>query len=117
MEVRQVDGSLYKKSSLVSIRHGLQRKFKEWRMELDIISDNEFVESNNTMFKAQCIQMKKNGLGKTDHKPSISTEDVAKLYESDTLHSLFINHCLCNAKFFLNYFFSYVDVAEKICEN
>ena len=81
LELRKTDGTLYKKSSLVSIRHGLQRKFKECRMDLDIISDVEFSEAN-TNFKAQCVQLKKNGLGKTEHKPSISSEDVAKLYES-----------------------------------
>ena len=30
VEVRKVDGSSYKKSSLIGIRHGLQRKIKEF---------------------------------------------------------------------------------------
>ena len=35
VEVRKTDGSQYKKSSLTTFRFGLQRKFKEMRVELD----------------------------------------------------------------------------------
>ena len=81
VEVRQSDGRLYRKSSLSSIRFGLQRKFKEIKMDLDIISDPAFMEAN-TIFKAQCIQLKQKDMAKVDHKPPITPEDISKLYEN-----------------------------------
>ena len=79
--VRKTDGAYYKKSSLISIRHSLQRKFKELQQNMDIINDGEFNDANN-MFKATCVHLKKIGLGATNHKPPISEEDITKLYES-----------------------------------
>ena len=82
VEVRKVDGGQYKKNTLNSIRFGLQRKFKQLNSDMDIIADTDFTECNLT-FKAQCVQLKKNGLANTDHKPPISPEDIQKLYDSD----------------------------------
>ena len=82
VEVRKSDGGHYKKTTLNSIRFGLQRKFKEFNSDLDIITDSNFAECN-LVFKAQCVQLKKNGLAKVEHKPPLTPEDVRKLYRSD----------------------------------
>ena len=82
VEVRKVDGGYYKKNTFNSIRFGLQRKFKEFNSNMDIIANTNFAECN-LVFKAQCVQLKKNGLAKVEHKPPITPEDMQKLYESD----------------------------------
>ena len=84
LEVRKVDGTMYRKNSFTSIRFGLERRFKEYRHDMCIISDTEFLESNMN-FKAQCVQLKKNDLAKVDHKPAIAPEDVKRMYESNVL--------------------------------
>ena len=75
IEVRKSDGNHYKKTSFNSIRFGLQQKLKECNPNLDIIADTEFTECNN-IFKAQCVQLKKNGFSKIEHKPPITPEDI-----------------------------------------
>ena len=64
VEVRKSDGSLYHKNMFTSLRFGLQRKFKNIRKDIDIVEDSIFSESN-IIFKAQTVQLKKNGLVKT----------------------------------------------------
>ena len=81
-EIRKKDGSLYTKSSFRSIRAGIQRKIKEERPTMDIILDKEFFMSNE-VFRAQCVKLKKDGLGKIIHKQPINHEDMKRLYESD----------------------------------
>ena len=80
VELRKQDGELYTKTAFRAIRHGLQRKFKSLR-QLDIIDDPAFTKSD-TVFKAQCVQLKKKGLAKVEHKPPICSEDIRKLYSS-----------------------------------
>jgi len=84
VSVRKKDGSWYSESSLVSIRFGIQRKFKEIQRNIDIINDPEFVNSSE-VFKAQCVKLKKGGLAKITHKHPICEEDLQKLYSSSAL--------------------------------
>ena len=83
VEVRKVDGTLYKKTSFYAIRFAIQRKFKITRgNDFDIIEGQEFAKCNE-VFYAQCVVLKKKGLADIKHHPAISEEDIKKLYESD----------------------------------
>ena len=85
-EVRRKDGQLYSLNSFRGIRAGIQRKIKETLPEVDIIADKSFNQSNE-VFKAQCVRLKQEGLGKVEHKHPILPEDLKKLYESPILNS------------------------------
>ena len=74
VELRKQDGNFYTKSSFRAIRNGVQRKFKELQ-EIDIIDDPAFTRSEN-VFRAQCVQLKKMGLAKVEHKPPITPTDI-----------------------------------------
>ena len=66
---------------MVTLRFGLQKHFLKTRKE-DIINLEQY-QSANEMFKAVCVQLKKEGYGETKHKESITTEALNKLYSSD----------------------------------
>ena len=77
-EARKKDGQMYSRNSLCSIRFSLCRHFKQ-ELNVDIIKDAEFNEANR-VYGAQCVELKKQGLAKTEHKPPITDEDIEKLY-------------------------------------
>ena len=79
-EARKTDGTSYSKSTLNSLRFGLNRHFKATR-GFDIINDSEFTDANK-VFGAKCVDLKGQGLVKVEHKPPICEEDLKKLYES-----------------------------------
>ena len=79
-EARKADGTSYSKSKLNSLRFGLNRHFKATR-GFDIINDSEFTDANK-VFGAKCVDLKRKGLAKVEHKPPICEEDLKKLYES-----------------------------------
>ena len=58
----------------------LNRHFKATR-GFDIINDSEFTDANK-VFGAKCVDLKRQGLAKVEHKPPICEEDLKKLYES-----------------------------------
>ena len=78
-EARKADGT-YSKSTLSSLRLGLNRHFKATR-GFDIINDSEFTDASK-VFGAKCVDLKRQGLAKVEHKPPICEEDLKKLYES-----------------------------------
>jgi hypothetical protein len=47
----------------------------------DIINDEGLNEANE-VYSAKCVQLKKEGLAKVQHKPPIGNADLKKLYES-----------------------------------
>ena len=77
-EARKKDGQMWSKNSLCSIRFALCRHFKQ-ELNIDIIKDTESNEANR-IYEAQCVQLKIQGLAKTEHKPPIADEDINKLY-------------------------------------
>ena len=79
VEARKKDGSCYSMGTLRSLKFGLCRYYKAER-GIDIMNDKEFIEVGK-VFSAQCVQMKKDGLAKVEHKPPISDGDMKKLYE------------------------------------
>ena len=65
-----MDGELYKKSSLRTTRHGLNRY-------LGNIFDAEFKESEKVFF-AVCTYLKRQGFGGVDHHPPVDDSDLKK---------------------------------------
>jgi hypothetical protein len=80
---RTTNGELFKKTALQNIRYGLNRHTKEV-MNVDIIKDPEFRPSGE-VFCAVSVDLKRKGLGKIDHHPPISDNDLKKLYSSETM--------------------------------
>ena len=85
VEARKKEGSSYSMGTLKTLRFGLDRYFKSTR-GIEIINDVEFNEANK-VFTAQCIQLKKDGQAKVQHKPPILDDDLKKLYESGVFNS------------------------------
>jgi len=77
-EARKKDGQMYSKNYFCSVRFALSRHFKQ-ELNVDIIKDVEFKEANR-VYEAQCVELKKQGPAKTEHKPPIADEDIEKLY-------------------------------------
>lgn len=78
-EARQKSGELYKKTSLNSIRHGLNRHLSD--LEVDIIKGSDFAKSQ-LAFQAVCADLKRQGAGGIDHHPPIEDTDLQLLYKS-----------------------------------
>ena len=85
VEARKKDGTQYSKSSLTAVRFGLCRFIKVTRPDVDIINGAEF-EGANLVFKAKVVELKKLGMAKVEHKPSISRDDLKKLYQSEAFN-------------------------------
>ena len=85
VEARKKDGSSYSMGSLKTLRFGLNRHFKSTR-GIDIINDVKFNEAYK-VFTAQCVQLKKDGQAKVQHKRPILDDDLKELYESGVFNS------------------------------
>ena len=68
----------YSKSTLNSFRFGLNRHYLSTR-DINIINDPAFNETNK-VFGAKCVELKRQGLAKVEHKQPICQEDLQKLY-------------------------------------
>jgi hypothetical protein len=75
-EARTVDGELYKKSSLRTTRHGLNRYLVNI-FDADLTKDAEFKESEKVFF-AVCTDLKRQGFGGVDHHPPVDDSDLKK---------------------------------------
>ena len=75
-EARTVDGELYKKSSLRTTRHGLNRYLGNI-FDADLTKDAEFKESEKVFF-AVCTYLKRQGFGGVDHHPPVDDSDLKK---------------------------------------
>lgn len=82
VSIRTKSGTNLKVSSLNSIKYGLSKYLKD-NCKIDI-HGSEFHESK-VVFKAAITDIKKKGFGSVDHKPAISTEDLNKLFNSETI--------------------------------
>lgn len=69
MEARTKDGEMYKKSTMLSYRQGLQR-YLERHKEINIVKGEEFKKSTKA-FKCIGNELKKQGLAVIDHYPAI----------------------------------------------
>lgn len=95
VEVRKSNGTMYKINSFRGIRFAIQRMFKSIRGEdFDVIEGSEFAKANS-VYSAQCVVLKRKGLGKTDHHRPINEADLKKLYDSDVFaltHPVSLQH-------------------------
>ena len=77
VEARKKDGSQYSKSTLTTVRFGSCRFIKSKSQDLEVIKDDEA----NLIFHAKTVELERMGPPKVEHKPSISNEDLRKLYD------------------------------------
>ncbi|XP_062593498.1 uncharacterized protein LOC134254976 [Saccostrea cucullata] len=80
-ETKRVNGEVYAKKSMISLRYGLQKHFLKTRKE-DIINDEAY-KTSNEMFKAVLVKLKKDGVGESKQKEPITPEDLSKLYDTE----------------------------------
>ena len=111
-EARKKDGQMYSKNSLCSIRFAFFRHFKQ-ELIIDIIKDTEFNEANR-IYEAQCVELKKQGLAKTEHKPPIADEDIKKLYRCGVFNTDHENPTTLQNKVFFEIMLFSVSVVGKI---
>lgn len=83
-ELRKPDGVRYKASSLVTIRHGINRYLKSPpnSKNFDIVKDSCFAGANKN-FKIAMEEIKQLGLAEIDHHPVINAADRQSLYTSE----------------------------------
>lgn len=84
LDIRKVNGSKYKSSSLENFRHALNRHLKISNPQIDIIKDREFNDANIS-YKTMMAELKTEGLGVTTHYPVINKADLSLLYKSNNL--------------------------------
>ena len=85
--VRNSDGSKYSKSSLCSMRAGIQRHLTTppHSRTVNIITDVEFQSAKN-VFRGDLKRNKRKGNDKTSSYPPISEGDLEKLHESEVMN-------------------------------
>jgi len=77
-EVRQESGEKYKKSSLIAIRHGINRYLQVNTSGIDIVNGHEFKESKR-IIDAVCKDLKQEGKGGNEHYPPVEAADLQKM--------------------------------------
>ena len=92
------------------MRFALCRHSKQ-ELSIDIIKDTEFNEANR-IYEAQCVELKKQGLAKTEHKPPIADEDIQKLYRCGVFNAE--NPTTLQNKVFFEIMYFSVGVVGKI---
>ena len=81
LDIRKVNGEKYKTSSLENFRHSLNRHIQSVNPDIDIMRNREFADANLS-FRTMMTELKREGLGATEHYPTISTSDLQKMYQS-----------------------------------
>ena len=82
-DARKKNGEYFKLSALKSIRFGLARHVRS-KHGIYIIKDPTFKRANE-VFYAVCVVLKRAGLGKVDHTPSLEENDLKYIYCSTTM--------------------------------
>ena len=81
VEARRQDGKPYQKSSILGIRAAIQRHLHAvGRLDLNIITGEDFVGANQTLDAFLKHLAKEGELQATQHKEPISKEDLEKLF-------------------------------------
>ncbi|EDO29504.1 predicted protein [Nematostella vectensis] len=85
-EARKINEEMYSKKTLLGFRHAIERHLNQPHLSrsLKLSTDPRFKRSNE-MLDAQLVQMKRNGLENTKHKPAIEDEDLKNLKTSKAL--------------------------------
>ena len=79
VEIRQENGDKYQRSSLFSVRYGLNRHLSLSR-NVDIMKDTAFQVSQK-LFTAVTKDLKREGKGAVTHYPPIEETDIKKMYD------------------------------------
>ena len=79
VEIRQENGDKYQRSSLFSVRYGLNRHLSLSR-NVDIMKDTAFQVSQK-LFTAVTKDLKREGKGAVTHYPPIEETDIRKMYD------------------------------------
>lgn len=87
MVARKHDGSYYNKATLTSIRAAIDRHLRNEpnNKSSSIIGESEFTEANKTLNSLLKSLSKSGQISSTVHKPALTVEAVAKLYEAGEL--------------------------------
>ena len=100
-EVRSASGELYKRTSLFSIRNGINRYLSK-TSSINITKDAEF-DASIDMFLSMCKYTVREGKGSVVHRDGIEHSDIEKLYTSmvfsvhtptDLLNKVWFELCL-----------------------
>ena len=85
-EVRDRNGKIYMKSSMIGIRYAINRHLQEapWNKALDLSKGKDFLVSNQ-VFTGMLKKLKQEGHDTTTHKEAISKEDWEKIWSSGVL--------------------------------
>lgn len=75
---RNQKGGFYSKKYMLSLRYGIQRNFLKIR-DIDIVNNDAFKPAN-LVFHAMMVKLKQVGMGSSEHKPPIETDDLTVLY-------------------------------------
>lgn len=113
LEARTLDGQVYKKTSLDSIRYGLNRYLKAppHNKTFDIIHDSAFAASND-MYKVASREIKATGRAEIKHHPHMVDLDREKLYRSSYLSTDTPYGLYNKVQYDVRYFF-----CRRGCEN
>ena len=86
VEARSRTGDVYSKSSLLGLRHAIERYLNDPPLNkgLKLSSDARF-KTSNEMLNAQLVNLKRLGKENVKHKPAIEQEDLAKLKSSKVM--------------------------------
>lgn len=79
LAARTKTGDYYKSSSLINMRHGINRHLKALGRNMDVVKDTVFQESNKTL-AAMMKELKRVGKGATEHHEPLSVTDLQKCY-------------------------------------
>ncbi|CAB4003015.1 Hypothetical predicted protein, partial [Paramuricea clavata] len=86
-EVKNQQGEDYSKSTLIGLKHGLERYLNcpPYNRGLSMSSNPAFKMSNSVL-NAKIVSLKKQGKENVVHKPVLEAEDLTKLKNSDVLN-------------------------------
>ena len=79
-EARSGKGELYKKTSLIALRHGINRHLSNNESKFDLVNGADFKQSQ-VAFKAMLVELKREGKGGIEHHPPLKSGDPKKLYK------------------------------------
>ena len=99
-DARKKNGDHYGRSALINLRAGLNRHITSppFNRVLNLMHDREFQLANQLLVGA-LRKIKQEGRDKTQHKASVSKDDMAKLYSSSATVQIQKLQKVCSKKF------------------
>lgn len=103
VEARTKTGEIYKKTSLETLRYGLNRHMKSEK-GIDILDDAEFASANEA-FKIALLEIKQVGKAAIDHHPPLTDADRQKIYTSRLLSPTYPQGLFNKVPYDIRYYF------------